>query len=83
VAEQRNPGTFHPAVLIPRPRTPEGRLLVRYGVRLSTTARLDLSTDICAVCGYGLTKLQMQRYQAEPQAPHRAIPLAELAAWQR
>ena len=83
MASPRYLGVSHPAVFIPRPRTPDGRLVVRYSTHLSASRRTDLSDKVCAVCGYGLTKLQMRGLGADPHSEHRAIPLMELATWAR
>lgn len=77
---ERNLGLPHRATLVPRPRTPDGRWVVRYSSGLSASRRTDLSPLICAVCGYGLTKRQM-RTHADPTSLHRAIPLVEIASW--
>ena len=74
-------GIVHRGVMVKRPTLPDGRRLVRYGSGLSASRRTDLSDEVCAICGYGLTKQQMLTGKPAPETEHQAIPLIEFAAW--
>jgi hypothetical protein len=74
----------HASVLVDRPQLPDGRYLLRGPNGMKPTSLEigpELSAQICAVCGYGLTPRQIEiAEEIDPTKPHLAIPLVLLAA---
>jgi hypothetical protein len=68
----------HTPVMVARPRTPEGLSIERSSSGLRLVDSVGLSDEVCAVCGYGPTDLQVAS-RGMP-AFHSATPLVELEA---
>ncbi len=66
----------HVPVMVPRPRIDEGISVECGSEGLRLTDARDLSDDVCAVYGYGLTNQQIESVTV-PQF-HTATPLLEL-----